>query len=433
MKVLVVTESFAPSVNGVARSVTTVVRKLSRRGHRVTIVAPGPGPEVFEGLRVVRVQSVRLPGLRQFPVGLPTRTVEDAVETVRPDVVHLASPFVLGGAAASAAVRLGIPVVAVYQTDVAGFASQYRLGAAGRAAWRRLRVVHARADVTLAPSTSAVEDLAQRRAERGAELARHLGAGRLEPEPGREPLAGADAGGAPRRVARRRRPERRRAPVDGDAVRRPAHEQPVDPVRQPAAVAGRDQPGVPRQRRLVGVDVQPSAGADHDGVEGERRGPGDGAATGVDGHRDPRRGRVDDAAVGGLEHAARERQPQAATGHVPRLGDVDRGRGDPRHRAAGRGRCREREDHPRDGDREGREDERAGTEPHEDLTRDGAMGRRPSRRGEVRTGALGPLTGRSRTAHAVGGSGRSYPRGPDAFRSGPGRVRTGRDACDGGR
>lgn len=159
MRVLVVTESFAPSVNGVARSVTTVVRELSRRGHRVTIVAPGPGPEVFEGLRVVRVQSVRLPGLRQFPVGLPTRTVEDAVATVRPDVVHLASPFVLGGPAASAAVRLGIPVVAIYQTDVAGFASQYRLGAAGRAAWRRLRTVHARADVTLAPSTSAVEDL----------------------------------------------------------------------------------------------------------------------------------------------------------------------------------------------------------------------------------------------------------------------------------
>ena len=159
MRVLVATESFAPSVNGVARSVTTVVRELSRRGHRVTIVAPGPGPEVFEGLRVVRVQSVRLPGLRQFPVGLPTRTVEDTVATVRPDVVHLASPFVLGGPAASAAVRLGIPVVAIYQTDVAGFASQYRLGAAGRAAWRRLRTVHARADVTLAPSTSAVEDL----------------------------------------------------------------------------------------------------------------------------------------------------------------------------------------------------------------------------------------------------------------------------------
>ncbi len=159
MRILVVTESFAPSVNGVARSVTTVVRELSRRGHRVTIVAPGPGPEVFEGLRVVRVRSVRLPGLRQFPVGLPTRSVEDAVEMLRPDVVHLASPFVLGGPAASAAVRLGIPVIAVYQTDVAGFASQYRLGAAGRAAWRRLRTVHARADMTLAPSSSAVEAL----------------------------------------------------------------------------------------------------------------------------------------------------------------------------------------------------------------------------------------------------------------------------------
>ena len=159
MRILVVTESFAPSVNGVARSVATVVRELGRRGNRVTIVAPGPGPEVFEGIRVIRVRSVRLPGLRQFPVGLPTRTVEDAVATVRPDVLHLASPFVLGGPATVAAARLGIPVVAIYQTDVAGFATQYRLGAAGRAAWWRLRTLHARADATLAPSSSAVRDL----------------------------------------------------------------------------------------------------------------------------------------------------------------------------------------------------------------------------------------------------------------------------------
>jgi phosphatidylinositol alpha 1,6-mannosyltransferase len=74
-------------------------------------------------------------------------------------VVHLASPFVVGAAAGRSARALGIPTVAIYQTDVAGFASQYHLSLLGRVAWRRLRTVHDAADVTLAPSSSAVEDL----------------------------------------------------------------------------------------------------------------------------------------------------------------------------------------------------------------------------------------------------------------------------------
>jgi len=55
--------------------------------------------------------------------------------------------------------RLGLPSVAVYQTDVAGFAGFYRLGVGRAAAWRWLRRVHAAAGRTLAPSRPALEDL----------------------------------------------------------------------------------------------------------------------------------------------------------------------------------------------------------------------------------------------------------------------------------
>jgi phosphatidylinositol alpha 1,6-mannosyltransferase len=52
-----------------------------------------------------------------------------ALEDFAPDVVHLASPAVLGAQAAFTARRLGLPVVAVYQTDLAGFAGRYGLAA----------------------------------------------------------------------------------------------------------------------------------------------------------------------------------------------------------------------------------------------------------------------------------------------------------------
>ncbi|MFC5137383.1 glycosyltransferase [Actinomycetospora rhizophila] len=78
---------------------------------------------------------------------------------VRPDVVHLASPFVLGARALTVARRLQVPAVAVYQTDVAGFASSYGVGLTARAAWRWIRRLHSGAARTLAPSRWAVDAL----------------------------------------------------------------------------------------------------------------------------------------------------------------------------------------------------------------------------------------------------------------------------------
>ena len=65
-----------------------------------------------------------------------------------------------------AARRLGVPTVAVYQTDVAGFAESYGVGFAARAAWAWTRHLHSMADRTLAPSSSAIESLRAQRIPR---------------------------------------------------------------------------------------------------------------------------------------------------------------------------------------------------------------------------------------------------------------------------
>ncbi len=196
MHVLIATESFLPSVNGVARSVATVARELLARGHRVSIVAPAPGPTRFEGAEVVRLPSVRVPGFRSFPVGVAGRRLTARIAALAPDVVHLASPFVVGAAAGAAARRLGIPTVAVYQTDVAGFATQYRLGPLGRLAWARLRDVHGAADLTLAPSSAAIDDLHARGVDRVALWPRGVDVEAFSPEHRTRPRSLPDAHGA---------------------------------------------------------------------------------------------------------------------------------------------------------------------------------------------------------------------------------------------
>ncbi|CAL9671670.1 GDP-mannose-dependent alpha-mannosyltransferase [Actinosynnema sp. ALI-1.44] len=159
MRVAIVTESFLPQVNGVTNSVLRVLEHLRAHGHQALVVAPGAGADHHHGTPVVRVPAVDLPRFSSLPVGVPTRKVLTALADFRPDVVHLASPFVLGARGLSAARRLGLPTVAVYQTDVAGFAGHYGLGLTARAAWRWTRRLHAQADRTLAPSTWAVDAL----------------------------------------------------------------------------------------------------------------------------------------------------------------------------------------------------------------------------------------------------------------------------------
>ncbi|WP_207925886.1 glycosyltransferase family 4 protein [Actinocrispum wychmicini] len=159
MRVAIVTESFLPQVNGVTNSVLRVVEHLRAHGHEALIVAPGPGPEAYLDVPVVRTRAVDVPVVTSLPIGVAGPKVTTALLDFEPDVVHLASPFVLGFGGMRAARRLGVPTVAIYQTDVAGFAAAYGLARGARAAWLWIRRLHTFADRTLAPSTDAVQSL----------------------------------------------------------------------------------------------------------------------------------------------------------------------------------------------------------------------------------------------------------------------------------
>jgi phosphatidylinositol alpha 1,6-mannosyltransferase len=157
MRVAIITESFPPDVNGVAHCVQRIAELLAAHGHHPLVIAPRPsGAEETPGWRfpVVRVPSVPLPGYQSFRLGLPCSQIREALTGHRTEIVHLASPVFLGASGAAVARRLGLPMIAVYQTDLPSYARAYRLGRAGEAfAWRWLRGIHAGAARTLAPST----------------------------------------------------------------------------------------------------------------------------------------------------------------------------------------------------------------------------------------------------------------------------------------
>jgi phosphatidylinositol alpha 1,6-mannosyltransferase len=171
MRVAIITESFPPDVNGVAHCVLRVAELLASHGHYPLVIAPQPprarrGEEPSYPFAVVRVPAVPLPGYPGFRLGLPGRRVRAALIGHRAELVHLASPVVLGAHGAAVARRLDLPTVAVYQTDLPSYAGAYRLGRAGQAfAWRWLRGIHNSTARTLAPSTDTATGLLGHRIE----------------------------------------------------------------------------------------------------------------------------------------------------------------------------------------------------------------------------------------------------------------------------
>lgn len=162
MKILFVTESWPPAMNGVATSSVRLVRELRERGHEARVIAPVTPDSPGEGLHPAK--SVRVGPTQEYTIGRLGLPAVRMIEQWRPDVVHVASPLSVGYCALRAARRRAIPAVAAYLTDFTAFSAQVMRRMPGaemtsRVASRLQRGLHAMATVNVACSQYALETL----------------------------------------------------------------------------------------------------------------------------------------------------------------------------------------------------------------------------------------------------------------------------------
>ncbi len=159
LRVAIVAESFLPQVNGVTNSVLRVLDFLKKNNHEAIILAPDSNgsPVEYAGFEILPIPAVNFKGL--IPLALPQQLAKAKLIEFSPDVIHLASPALLGNYIAKFAKRSGIPSLSVYQTDIAGFANNYGLQLANTTLSKFVAKVHSNTDRTLAPSTSACDYL----------------------------------------------------------------------------------------------------------------------------------------------------------------------------------------------------------------------------------------------------------------------------------
>lgn len=174
MRILVVAESFLPHMNGVTNSVLRVVDHFAGSGDDLGIIAPKwPGADKHlrtscgRRVRVRRIASAPMPGYTEVRIATTSAaTLRRRIDEFAPDVIHLASPMILGGRAVVAAQKAGVPTVAVYQTDIPGYTARYGMPFLENASWQLLRDVHNRATLNLAPSTATRDQMLEHGIER---------------------------------------------------------------------------------------------------------------------------------------------------------------------------------------------------------------------------------------------------------------------------
>lgn len=154
-----------PSVNGVTNSVVRVLESLKDEGHEAIVLAPTSPAKEFLGFPVTRINRVYI---KQFAVALPHLKLAKILNDFEPDVIHVAAPFAFGRQAIKVAKRLGIPSIAIYQTDISGYAARYGLPGLRPLVDRLIGAIHRRATINLAPT------------QEGADYLRRIGANHVE-------------------------------------------------------------------------------------------------------------------------------------------------------------------------------------------------------------------------------------------------------------
>lgn len=157
LRVALVTETFAPEINGVAMTLGRMVEGLRQRGHTVQLVRPRQhkrdAPPTEPGLEQIVVPGLPIPRYPGLRFGLPNgRHLRRLWREQRPHIVHVATEGPLGWAALNVARRMGIPVSSTFHTNFDAYSRYYGIGWLRGGIIRYLRHFHNRAATTLVPT-----------------------------------------------------------------------------------------------------------------------------------------------------------------------------------------------------------------------------------------------------------------------------------------
>lgn len=147
--------------DGVSQTLNRLVEFLERSGVEILVFAPSvENPQVDHAGTLEVVPSTAMPGRPEYRISLRLpRKQREVLESFDPDIVHVATPDLLGLQAIRWAKKMGKCIVSSYHTHFASYLRYYGLRWLEPAAWSYLRWFYGKAVQVHAPTPSMVDTL----------------------------------------------------------------------------------------------------------------------------------------------------------------------------------------------------------------------------------------------------------------------------------
>ncbi|CAA6806769.1 MAG: Glycoside hydrolase [uncultured Thiotrichaceae bacterium] len=160
-KICIVTETWEPEINGVARTIGIMAEHFLKKGMKLQLIRPKQG-EVNTDSRVTELLTpgFQLPFYQQVRISLPKRhQIKQLWSASPPDIVIIVTEGMLGLSALRLAKRMGIPVVSEFHTHFEHYSHYYHFGFIYPFAMSYLRWFHNQSDNTLVATKALKQDM----------------------------------------------------------------------------------------------------------------------------------------------------------------------------------------------------------------------------------------------------------------------------------
>lgn len=183
LHILLVTETWQPDINGVSLSLYQIMSALVAMGHKVSLIRPAPqnmqdlhnvqqkenslskeSNSSFRRDKIIlhdiHVKGMPIPRYPDLQLGVPAyTTLRRTYDSIKPDVVHIATEGPLGLAALMAAKHAHIAVTTGYHTQFHDFSKHFGFGILARPLMSYFKYMHNWSDATCVPSQKTQDDL----------------------------------------------------------------------------------------------------------------------------------------------------------------------------------------------------------------------------------------------------------------------------------
>ena len=183
MRYAIVTETYAPEVNGVALTVAAKVAGLRERGHEVDVIRPRQHAAQVAAAHELLTRGAPIPGYPGMRFGLPAHAaLRRQWRRRRPDAIYIATEGPLGWSALRTALRMGIPVSSGFHTRFDEYMADYGLPFLQPLALAWMRRFHNRSRATLVPTCELSDILRAQRFDDVYHLPRAVDTRRFDPQ-----------------------------------------------------------------------------------------------------------------------------------------------------------------------------------------------------------------------------------------------------------